>query len=132
MVGANLFTADDDVRDQPVFDHDFLDRSAHFEVGWADPLPRFGSIETAERDGGHAHLIRIFSRQEAEAEYLKPVRGGHAVEFFVNRADQHLAPETFDRAGGLAFFFQPFAHGDAIEIRARVLAGDGANGTGNV
>src|SRR5689334_15698515 len=42
--------------------------------------------------------------------------GGHAIEIFVDGADQNLAPESLDRAGSLFLFAQPIEHGDALEI----------------
>ena len=85
------------------------------------------AIKTAERHGRDAHFVGILSGQEAEAEHLKSVGGGHAIQFFVDGADQHLPPETLDGARGLALFFQPLLHGDAVQIVAVVLTVDGAD-----
>ncbi len=56
------------------------------------------------------------------------MRGGHAVEFLIDRAHQHLPPETIDHAPGLALFLEPLLHGDALEIAAIALLPDRANG----
>ena len=52
--------------------------------------------------------------------------GGHAVQVFVDGADQDLAPETVDGSFGLALFIEPLPHGDAVEVRAgSVFAANG-------
>ena len=42
------------------------------------------------------------------------------MEFLVDGADEDLAPEPLDGAGGLALLAEPVQHGDGIEIPARV------------
>src|SRR5258708_1236897 len=44
--------------------------------------------------------------------------GGHALEFLVYRAHQHLPPVALDSACGLALFAQPVEHADTVEIGA--------------
>ena len=55
--------------------------------------------------------------------------GGHAIEFFVDGADQHLTPVAFDGAFGLALFAEPVEHADAVEIGTReAFDRDGVDG----
>ena len=92
------------------------DRRLQFHI--ADTLPRVATVETSQRNGGHAHFVSIFAREKPQPEHLEPVRGSHAIQFFVDRAHQHLPPETLDGARRLALLFQPVEHGDAVEIGA--------------
>ena len=93
------------------------------DVGEA--FPRLAAIQFAQRHRRNAHLVRLRPRQKPQPEHLKSMRGGHAVELFVHGADQHLTPETFDRARGLPLLAQPIEHGDSIQIRATAFARDG-------
>ena len=81
-------------------------------------MPEFRAIQFAQRDGGHAHLVSVGARQEAQPEDLKSVARGHAVHILVDGADQHLPPEALDGARRLALFAQPVEHGDAVQIVA--------------
>src|SRR5580693_3355445 len=49
---------------------------------------------------------------------MKSVDRGHAVQFFVHRAHQHLSPKAANGRFGLPFFTQPVEHGDAVQVRA--------------
>ncbi len=59
------------------------------------------------------------------------MRGGHAVELLIDRADQHLAPESLDGARRLTLFLQPLLHRDFVQIGAPTLAIDGTNRAGD-
>ncbi len=83
--------------------------------------PRVLAVQTAERNGRHSHLIAIGPRQESEPEYLESMQRGHAIEILVNRAHQHLTPESLDRAFCLVVLAKPPQHRDAAEIVARAV-----------
>ena len=76
-------------------------------------------VEFAQRDIGDAHLVGIGAGDHAQPEDLKAVRRGHAIQLFIDGADQHLTPVAFDGAFGLALFAEPVEHGDAVEIGTR-------------
>jgi hypothetical protein len=80
--------------------------------------PQLRAVEFAQRDGGHAHLVSVGARQEAQPEDLEAVARGHAVHILVDGADQHLPPEALDGAGRLPLLAQPVEHGDAVEVVA--------------
>ena len=44
--------------------------------------------------------------------------GRHSVQFFVNRAHQHLPPESFDRIRCLALLVKPVQHGNVVQVPA--------------
>ncbi len=44
--------------------------------------------------------------------------GRHAVQVFVDGADQHLPPEAVDGVGRLALLQEPVEHADTIQILA--------------
>ncbi len=73
-------------------------------------------------------MIRVRSREEPESEHLQAVRGGHAVQFLIDGADQNLPPEAFDGALGLALLAKPIEHRNAIQVVAEALAIDGEKG----
>ena len=62
-----------------------------------DALPALpGHTNRPSGTAGIAHLVGIRASQEAQPENLKSVAGGHAIQVFVDRADQNLIPEAPD------------------------------------
>ena len=132
LAGGVGFAAADDASDAAAFDVDLFDGGAETEPDVGHATPGVRAVEIAEGDVGHAHLIGIICRQEAEADDLEAVAGGHTVQFFVDGADEDLTPETLDGVGRLAFFAEPVEHGDVVQIRsAAVLPHDAQEGTGD-
>src|SRR5262249_42454362 len=66
----------------------------------------------------YAHLVSVAARKESEQKHLKAVACGHAIQLFVDRADEDLPPEALDGSRGLALFAEPIEHRDLIEVRA--------------
>ena len=70
----------------------------------SDALPGIASVKLAQGHRGHSHFVTISARQEAQPENLKAMKGGHAVEFFIHGAHQHLPPEAINGFRRLRFF----------------------------
>ncbi len=102
----------------------------HPDIG--DALPAFRAVQIAQRHRRDPHLVSVGASQKAQPENLKPVAGGHAIQIFIHRADQHLIPEASDGPLGLALFAQPIEHGDSVQILApSMLAADGPERAGD-
>ena len=58
---------------------------------------------------------------------------GHAIELFVDGAEQHLPPEALQGDGALLLFAKPREHRDLVEIRAGLVFGlDGEQAASHV
>src|SRR5689334_25096998 len=47
----------------------------------------------------------------------------HALQFFVDGAQEYLSPKSIDRLPGLILFMQPVEHRDVVEIGAAPIFG---------
>ena len=68
---------------------------------------------------GNTHLVSVLARQKPPAG--TPANSGsrcHVIQFFIDRAYQHLLLQAPDSARRLALFLQPIQHADVVEIPA--------------
>src|SRR5205807_484779 len=72
-------------------------------------------VEFGERDDGDAHAIAGSIGKKRLPEDVDAVAGVGLIQLFIQRTDEHDAPEAFDCAFGLVAAAQPFEHGDAAE-----------------
>ena len=98
VVGPHLPAAGDDARTVPLRSRSAITGERNRNSTLPMRFQRRFAIESAERHGGDAHFIGVLTRKKAQAENLEAMRGGHAIQFLVDRADQHLPPEALDGA----------------------------------
>ena len=76
-------------------------------------------VQVRERHRRNAHSIATPAAEKRLPENFDPVACVGPGKLFIERAHQHHAPETLDRAARLLHALQPIEHRNAFDIRRR-------------